>query len=258
MLRPKLPAATSTEEALRLPHGKYERPRDHEAAEPGEKHRAHREDGRQDQGCAIGGIDVVAQPGHSALLRLDELSDAHRDVVVEALQAIEKRSRHGAELAIPDRIGHVGHRGHRVVLRGADLLDETVLLGRRLRLQARERAVEAVVLAQDPRDRGLLLRKQRECGEVHLSGQRILDLLGRVDPLMRLIEQPTLSRRAHLRQQARHGHRDEQQRDDQEAGQKLGMDGGANGRHPPHQPAERKPVQELRGDLLELDFLSLG
>ena len=96
-----------------------------------------------------------------------------------------------------------------------------------------------------------------EYREVHLPRQRMLDLVGPADPFVRLIEQPALPGRAHLRHEAHDGHRDEQQSDDQEAAEKFGVDGGTNARHPTHQCAERRPAQDQRRDLLEFDFLSL-
>ena len=74
---------------------------------------------------------------------------------------------------------------------------------------------------------------------------------------MGLIEQPALPGRAQERVQAHDRHDDEQQRDDQEAAQKLGVNGGANTRDPAHQRAERGSAQNPRRDLLEFDFLSL-
>jgi hypothetical protein len=119
----------------------------------------------------------------------------------------------------------------------------SLLFGDRLRFQVRQQVVEAVVLAQDPSDRGLVLGEQCKRGEVHLPRQHIFDLLRRADALVRLIEQLALSGRAELREQAHDSHRDEQQRHDQKAAQKLGMDGGADSREPTHQRADRRSLK---------------
>ena len=65
--------------------------------------------------------------------------------------------------------------------------------------------------------------------------ERVLDLLRPVDALVRLVELPALARRVHERLQADDGHRDEQQRDDQEGEQQLGVNRGADAGDPAHE-----------------------
>ena len=81
------------------------------------------------------------------------------------------------DLALADGVRDVRHHRHRVVLRRSDLLDQRALVGRRRRLDAAERVVEAVVLAKDLRHRRFVLAHERHRRVVHLERERVLDLL---------------------------------------------------------------------------------
>ena len=190
------------------------------------------------------------------MLRLDELAYALGDFLIEPLLAAQKLAGDGAELAVADRVRHIGDDRHGLVLRRSYLLDE-ISLGYPRRLELGEPVIEAIVLAQDLRDRHLVLGKQRQIRKVHLPRQRLFALLGPADLLVRLIEQLRLLRRVHDRLKTYRRHRDEKQRDDQECGQQLGVDGGTNSSDPTHQFAERGMALDKRSELFEFDFSSL-
>jgi hypothetical protein len=117
--------------------------------------------------------------------------------------------------------------------------------------------IEPIVLAQDFRDRHFVLGEQGQIREVHLPGQRMLALLRQADLLVRLIQQLALPGRAHDRQKTYDRRRDEKQRDDEEAGQQLRVDGRSNTRHPSHRCAKRRSTLDERGEFFEFASLFL-
>ena len=169
---------------------------------------------------------------------------------------MQERAGGRAELAVADRVGDVGDDGHRFVLRRPDLLDQRGVRGPR-RLDLREPVVEAVVLAQDLRDRDLVLRQEREVREVHLPRERVLALLRETHELVGLVEQLALLRRVDERLQAHERHRDEHRSDDQERGEQLRVHRRADARDPAHEQAQRRPALDELGELFDLDFRGL-
>jgi hypothetical protein len=79
----------------------------------------------------------------------------------------------------------------------------------------------------------------------------LLALLGQADLLVRFIEQLRLPRRVHDRLKTYRRHRDEEQRDDQEGGQQLGVDRGSNSSNPTHQSADWGVALNKRSELFE-------
>src|SRR6266567_401413 len=111
------------EKALRLAQGKNEGPGDHETAEQSEQHRGHSEAACKDQRSAVGSCYTIAQPSHAVLLRLDEPTYTRGNFLIEPLLPAQELARDATQLAIADRVRHVGHHRHCVVLRRSYLLD---------------------------------------------------------------------------------------------------------------------------------------
>ena len=160
------------EKALRLAHRQDERPRDHEAAEQ-----------REGSPRVTAKVAVRISERRLAAVTLSRSRAIRsccaatrrptRAVISLSSRSWRRRSVAGdrAELAVADRVGHVGDDRHRLVLRRSDLLDQGWIGGSR-RLHLGEPVVESVVLAQDLGDRHLVLRQQRQVGVVHLPRQR--------------------------------------------------------------------------------------
>ena len=152
------------------------------------------------------------------MLDLDKLTHARRNFLIEPLLAAQQRAGDSTKLAITDRVRHIGHDRHRLVLGCSYLLDETLLACPR-RLKLGKSVVEPIVLAQDLRDRHFILGKQRQIREVHLPGQRMLALLRQAHLFVRLVQQLALPGRAYDGQKTYDCRRDEKQGDDQESRQ---------------------------------------
>jgi hypothetical protein len=116
-----------------------------------------------------------------------------------------------------------------------------------------QRLVEAVVLAKDLADRRFVLREQRKNREVHLTCQRLFDLLRPRNALLRLVELTACVAVPAPFARSR-GHRDEQQRDNQEGAHQLRVKRYADSGDPANQSAQRGPGQHDSGELLELNF----
>ena len=113
--------------------------------------------------------------------------------------------------------------------------------------RARQRVVEAVVLAQDAGHRRLVAHQQGLGRVVHLPGERVLDLLRTSHPLVRLVEHAALLGGARDRVEADGGHRDEERGDEEEREEQLGVDGGAHAGHPGDERADGRAGEE-KGD----------
>jgi hypothetical protein len=85
----------------------------------------------------------------------------------------------------------------------------------------------------------------------------MLDLPRPVDPLVRIIDKPTVARRVHERLKTDRGHRDEQDSDDEKSDKKLGMNRGTGDSDPAHHTAERRSAQRCRSELFKSDFRAL-
>ena len=152
-------------------------------------------------------------------------------------------------------VGHVGDHRHRLVLAGADLLDELVLARAARRLELASVSLKRLF------SRRILAMVASSCDEQRQRRKCICRASAcsiccdQADALVRLRRAARLcSRSAEDRLHAEGAHRDEQQRDDQERAQQLGVHRGADAGHPAHEGAQRGPRQHDSGDLLELDF----
>ena len=98
---------------------------------------------------------------------------------------------------VANQICNIRDGGQRVSLGRANALDQLYLFGLRGLLQARERIVESVVLAENVFDRRLASQQQSHGGVVHLHRESVLDVLGPMHPFVSFIQQLALTR--HLR-----------------------------------------------------------
>ena len=173
----EIPRRNLAEELVGPPNGKDERPGDDEPEDHRQPDRQDGEPPHHEARAPVGGDGAGAEARHARLLRGDHLSNEPIDRPVERLLAGGQRVPGVVDLALADGVRDVRHHRHRVVLRRSDLLDQRALVGRRRRLDAGERVVEAVVLAKDLRHRRFVLAHERHRRVVHLERERVLDLL---------------------------------------------------------------------------------
>ncbi len=149
-------------------------------------------------------------------------------------------------MALADEVGDVGDDSHRVFLRRPDLLDQRQLVAWRGALDARQRVVEAVVLAQDAPDRRFVLEDQRHRGVMHLQRERVLDLLRPMHTLVGLVEPAAVAIHGGEELHADDADRDDQAGDEQERGEQLDADRGLYPCDPPNEPTQRGAGQQKR------------
>ena len=173
---PKLPAATWLRNSCASRTGRMN---DHEITNPKSIASTDREDGeaRHHEAERRLAASACAEPRHARLLRATTCRTCPSIFRYSGSSRVVERVHGVVDLALADEVRDVRDHRHRVVLRRPDLLDQRALVGRRRRLDAGERVVEAVVLAKDLRDRRFVLEHERHRRVVHLQRERVLDLL---------------------------------------------------------------------------------
>ena len=199
-----------------------------------------------DERALVGGAQAVAQADHARILLLHQLGDQGVDRAVERILAGAVQPRRQVDLPVAHEIRDVGDQRHRLFLPGADLLNHELLGILHRRLEVRERLVEAVVLAQDRRERLLVAHQQRHGREVHLHRERMVDLLRPVEALMRLVEQLALPRHAAHGVHAERSHGEDQERDAEEGDEQLALDRPAHPGHPANHGSQRAAQEKCR------------
>jgi hypothetical protein len=240
------------EEAAGRADGEDEGPGDDEAQEEGKHDRRRREAAHDEQGSTVHRLDALPELGHPGLFAPDDSGDEGGDLPIQRIALVEVECHRLVELAVPIQARDARHRGQELVLGRANPLDRLALSGWSRSLQAGERVLEAVLLAEDALDGGVVPKKQRIPREVHLQAQGLLDLAGGVDPLAGLVQEPALPGHAHDRLEAHRPHGDEEQGDQEERAEELRVDGRADaGDAPDHGPQRRAGHEQARDPLAQ-------
>ena len=129
----------------------------------------------------------------------------------------------------------------------ANPLDGFLLLRRGGPIEDGERIAEPVALSEDALDGRLVPEEHGIPDEVHLRTHGAGDLAGVLYPLVRLIQDPALEVQAVDGLEAHHRHGDEEERDEKERAQQLGVDGRADAGDAPDQGTQRRAGQEQAG-----------
>ena len=173
----KWPAATSLRYAEAACTGRMNA---HEMTKPpdeGQQDGGHRQRPHRHERAAVGHVDAGPLRSHGLVLLVHDELHLLVDRAVQRVLARELQAQRGVDLAVAHEVGDVGDHRHRLLLAGPDLLDDLALgLGGGL-LDADERVVEAVVLSQDIGQGRLVAHEEGHAGQVHLHGQRVLQLV---------------------------------------------------------------------------------
>ena len=241
------------EEALRLAHRQDERPRDHEAAQPGEHH----------GGDARSRLVRISESRFAAatlsrsramrlLLGLDQPAHARRDLGVEPLLRGEQCARDAARAC---------RRGSRWPCRPPPPWPRPARRGSARPGRAARAAPAASSLASISLKRLFSRRILAIAASSCDSSASAEKCICRASACSICCDQATRSCASSSCRLCAvvvddgvhaHGrHRDEQQRDDQERAEQLGVQRGADAGDPAHQAAQRGALQHDCGDLLE-------
>jgi hypothetical protein len=156
-------------EAFGLADREDEGPRRDEPEDEGESDRPGREAAHEEQGLTVRRLDALPEPAHPGLFVPDDPSDEAGDLPVEGSALAEVKRHRLVVFALPDEARDVRHRGQDPALDRANLLDRLALAGRGRLLQADERVVEPVLLAEDALDGGVVPEEQRIPRDAHLQ-----------------------------------------------------------------------------------------
>ena len=150
----------------------------------------------------------------------------------------------------PHETSELLHRLDELTLGAADLLDCLALHGRCSRLEASQGIGEPLLIVEDARERGLVPQDQSVPDDAHLNADCLLDPAGGVDPLSGLIQEPAVPGHARDRLEAHRGHGNEEQCDQQECPEKLGVNRCVQAGDTPYHDAQGRAGQQEARDRL--------